>query len=276
MRLTEFLSVVQTALAQCRLPSADCRRYTSLPMKVVVIIPAAGLGTRMAAHSGARSGQPAKQFAEIAGKPILLHTLEKFSAVPEVTDIYIAVRESETGRLREFLATQKLRPKMHVVVGGDHRQQSVANALGAIRANDDDVVLVHDAVRPFVDGEIIRNVIESAAAQGAAIAGLPAVDTIKQVERTASGAIITSTVPRERVVMAQTPQGFRYSVIKRAFDEAAQDGFIGTDEASLVERSGHQVAVVMGSARNIKITTPSDLELAEFFFHHGDTKKAIG
>ncbi|HKT87198.1 MAG TPA: 2-C-methyl-D-erythritol 4-phosphate cytidylyltransferase [Candidatus Sulfotelmatobacter sp.] len=246
-------------------------------MKVVVIIPAAGLGTRMAGHSGARSGQPAKQFAEIAGKPILLHTLEKFSAVPEVTDIYIAIRENETGRLREFLSAQKLRPKVHVVVGGDHRQQSVANALCEIRAkDDDDVVLVHDAVRPFVDAEIIHNVIESAAAQGAAIAGLPAVDTIKQVERTASGAIVTSTVPRERVVMAQTPQGFRYSVIKRAFDEAAQDGFIGTDEASLVERSGHQVAVVMGSARNIKITTPSDLELAEFFFRHGDTEKAIG
>lgn len=162
-----------------------------------------------------------------------------------------------------------------MVVGGDHRQHSVANALREIRATDNDVVLVHDAVRPFVDAEIIRNVIESAAGQGAAIAGLPAVDTIKQVERTANGAIITSTVPRERVVMAQTPQGFRYSVIKRAFDEAAQDGFVGTDEASLVERSGHQVAVVMGSARNIKITTPSDLELAEFFFHHADTKRAI-
>jgi len=241
-----------------------------------VIIPAAGLGTRMAAYSGARTGQPTKQFAEIAGKPILLHTLEKFSAVREVSDIYIAVRESETARLREFVSAQKLRPKMHVVIGGDHRQHSVANALREIRASDNDVVLVHDAVRPFVDAEIIRNVIESAAAQGAAIAGLPALDTIKQVERTASGAIITSTVPRERVVMAQTPQGFRYSVIKRAFDEAAQDGFVGTDEAALVERSGHQVAVVMGSARNIKITTPSDLELAEFFFHHGDTKKAIG
>jgi 2-C-methyl-D-erythritol 4-phosphate cytidylyltransferase len=245
-------------------------------MKVVVIIPAAGLGTRMAAQSGARAGQPAKQFAEVAGKPILLHTLEKFSALPEVTDIYIAVRESESGRLREFLSGQKLRPKMHVVVGGDHRQQSVANALRELRVADDDVVLVHDAVRPFIDGDIIRNVIESATKQGAAIAGLPAVDTIKQVERTANGAIITSTIPRERVVMAQTPQGFRYEVIKRAFDEAAQDGFVGTDEASLVERSGHQVAVIMGSPRNIKITTPSDLELAEFFFHHGDTRRAIG
>jgi 2-C-methyl-D-erythritol 4-phosphate cytidylyltransferase len=234
-------------------------------MKVVVIIPAAGLGTRMAIPSGARPGQVTKQFAEIGGKPILLHTLEKFAAVPEVEEIYVAVRESEIERLLDFLKKQKLRPRVHGVVGGDHRQHSVANALDKIKAHPNDVVLVHDAVRPFVDREIIEKVIETAARQGAAIAGLPAVDTVKQVERTANGAIITATVPRERVVMAQTPQGFRYELIKRAFDEAQADGFIGTDEASLVERAGHQVAVVMGSARNIKITTPADMELAEFY-----------
>ena len=254
--------------------------YTSLPMRVVVIIPAAGLGTRMAAHSGARPGQTTKQFAEIAGKPILLHTLERFAQVSKVSDIYVAVRENEAERLRDFLAAQRLRPKMHVVVGGDHRQHSVANALAAVDADAQDVVLVHDAVRPFVDSEIIESVIEAAAKHGAAIAGLPAVDTIKQVERTAEGAIITSTVPRERVVMAQTPQGFRYELLKGVFDDAAQDGFIGTDEASLVERAGHEVAVVMGSPRNIKITTPADMELAEFYvqqfqreeFHHGGTE----
>ena len=229
----------------------------------------------MAAQSGARPRQATKQFAEIAGKPILQHTLEKFAQIASVSSIYIAVRESETERLSDFLAAQRLRPTMHVVVGGDHRQESVANALAAVKADNEDIVLVHDAVRPFVDTEIIENVIEAAAKHGAAIAGLPAVDTIKQVERTAEGAIITSTVPRERVVMAQTPQGFRYELLKRVFDDAAQDGFIGTDEASLVERSGHEVAVVMGSPRNIKITTPADMELAEFYalqFHHGDTE----
>lgn len=257
--------------------------YTALPMRVVVIIPAAGLGTRMAAQSGARSGQATKQFAEIAGKPILLHTLEKFARVAKISDIYIAVRESETQRLQDFLAAHRLGPSMHAVIGGDHRQQSVANALATVRADAQDVVLVHDAVRPFVDSEIIENVIEAAAKHGAAIAGLPAVDTIKQVERTADGAIIASTVPRERVVMAQTPQGFRYDLLKRVFDDAAQDGFIGTDEASLVERAGHEVAVVMGSPRNIKITTPSDMELAEFYakqiegreLHHGDAKNRV-
>jgi 2-C-methyl-D-erythritol 4-phosphate cytidylyltransferase len=244
-------------------------------MQVVVIIPAAGLGTRMAIPSAARPRQTTKQFVEIAGKPIVLHTLEKFAQVPAVGEIYVAVRAGEAERLRDFLSAQPLRPRVHVVIGGDHRQQSVANALAQVRLEAADIVLVHDAVRPFVDREIIENVIECAAKHGAAIAGLPAVDTIKQVERTADGAIITSTVPRERVVMAQTPQGFRYALLKRVFDAAAQDGFIGTDEASLVERAGDQVAVVMGSARNIKITTPSDLELAEFYardFHHEDTK----
>jgi 2-C-methyl-D-erythritol 4-phosphate cytidylyltransferase len=154
---------------------------------------------------------------------------------------------------------------VHLVEGGEHRQQSVANALAAVKAAPDDIILVHDAVRPLVDEEIIGNVVQGAEKHGAAIAGVPAVDTVKQVERSAENAIITATVPRERVVLAQTPQGFRFGVLKKAFDEAAADGFVGTDEASLVERSGHAVAVVMGSARNLKITTPADLELAEFY-----------
>jgi 2-C-methyl-D-erythritol 4-phosphate cytidylyltransferase len=129
---------------------------------------------------------------------------------------------------------------------------------------------VHDAVRPFVTSEIIQQVIEATQKYGAAIAGLPAVDTVKQVERTAEGALIKGTIPRAGIVMAQTPQGFRYSVIKKAFDEASADGFLGTDEASLVERSGHDVAVVMGSPRNIKITAPADMQLAEFYLKNAD------
>jgi 2-C-methyl-D-erythritol 4-phosphate cytidylyltransferase len=141
----------------------------------------------------------------------------------------------------------------------------VAKALAALTAAPDDIVLVHDAVRPFVTGQIIEEVLAGAIKYGAAIAGTPAVDTVKQVDRTADGALISATIPRERMVMAQTPQGFRYQILKKAFDEADADGFLGTDEASLVERSGQQVAVVMGSPRNIKITNPSDLELAEFY-----------
>jgi 2-C-methyl-D-erythritol 4-phosphate cytidylyltransferase len=238
-------------------------------MKVIVIVPAAGLGTRMASPPRAKEKKPAtKQFTELGGVPILIHTLRKFVASPEVSEIYVALRGNEIEGFRARLekdAKDILRKKIHLVEGGEHRQHSVANAIRSVSANDDDVVLVHDAVRPFVTEEIIHDVIRAAQKYGAAIAGVPAVDTVKQVERTSDGALITATIPRERVVMAQTPQGFRYDVIKKAFDEAAADGFVGTDEASLVERSGHAVAVVMGSARNIKITAPADMELAEFY-----------
>ena len=235
-----------------------------------MIIPAAGLGTRMTSAPGAKGKKTGatKQFTELGGIPILIHTLRKFVASPEVSEICIALRANEIAGFRARLekdAKDILQKKVHLVEGGEHRQHSVANALNSVSANDDDVVLVHDAVRPFVTEGIIHDVIRAAQKYGAAIAGLPAVDTVKQVERTSDGALITATLPRERVVMAQTPQGFRYAVLKKAFDEAAADGFVGTDEASLLERSGHAVAVVMGSARNIKITAPADMELAEFF-----------
>jgi len=244
-------------------------------MKVVVIIPAAGLGTRMS-PAAVKGKKPAasKQFAELAGTPILIHTLKRFADIPEVKEIWVALRTSEMEAFKQLIEKESRgikKTQIRLVEGGEHRQHSVANAIQAISAAPDDVVLVHDAVRPFVTAEIVHNVIQAAEKYGAAIAGIPAVDTVKQVERTAEGALITSTIPRERVVLAQTPQGFRYDVIKRAFDEAAADGFVGTDEASLVERSGHEVAVVMGSPRNLKITTPADLELAKFYLlNHPD------
>ncbi len=247
-------------------------------MKVIVIIPAAGLGTRMAPVPSALSpsgkdarekrSHPSKQFTELGGTPILVHTVRKFAAVSAVTEIWIALRENEIESFRERLHREfpDLRVKaIEFVAGGEHRQQSVQNALNKIHAEPDDIILVHDAVRPFVTAEIIHEVIEAAQKYGAGIAGMPAVDTVKQVERTAEGAIIKATIPRAGIVLAQTPQGFRYRIIKKAFDDAAADGFTGTDEASLAERAGHEVAVVMGSPRNIKITTPSDMELAEFY-----------
>lgn len=239
-------------------------------MKVTVIIPAAGLGTRMASGSRAKGTKPApsKQFTELRGVPMLIRTLRAFAAHPRVDEIIAVLRKDEIPGFQARLekeAKDSFARKIQLVEGGEHRQDSVANGLNSLRSGSDDLVLVHDAVRPFVTAEIIEEVIAAAEKTGAAIAGLPAVDTVKQVERTSEGAIITATIPRERVVMAQTPQGFRYSVIKKAFDDASADGFVGTDEASLVERAGHPVAVVMGSARNIKITTPADMELAEFY-----------
>jgi 2-C-methyl-D-erythritol 4-phosphate cytidylyltransferase len=243
-------------------------------MKVFVIIPAAGLGTRMAPHSAAprvekpRKKTPSKQFKELDGVPILVHTLRKFAATPAVYEIIVALRRDEIAGFRAQLEKQYpeiMGKRLQMVEGGEHRQDSVASALAHTAADPEDIVLVHDAVRPFVTPDIIASVVEAAHQHGAAIAGLPAVDTVKQVERTADGALIKATIPRASIVMAQTPQGFRYSVLKKAFDDAIADGFLGTDEASLIERAGLPVVVVMGSPRNIKITTPADLELAEFY-----------
>lgn len=239
-------------------------------MKVIVIIPAAGLGTRMASASRPKSRKPSpsKQFTDLKGTPVLVHTLRKFSAHPRVNEIVVALRKDEIpgfqARLEKELKDVLARGG-RLVEGGEHRQQSVANALNSLTATDDDIVLVHDAVRPLVSHEIIDAVIAAVEKSGAAIAGLPATDTIKQVDRTAEGAVIATTIPREKIVMAQTPQGFRYALIKKVLDDATRDGFVGTDEASLAERAGVPVAVVMGSARNIKITTPADMKLAEFY-----------
>jgi 2-C-methyl-D-erythritol 4-phosphate cytidylyltransferase len=227
-------------------------------MQVFVILPAAGLGTRMA-------GPQPKQFLSLDGLPILIHSLRAFAAVDRVTAIYVAVRATEMDRVQAQVAEYGLAGRVRVVEGGDNRQESVLNALAALAAEPDDIVLVHDAVRPLIDATTIDRTIDAVIEFGAAIVGLPAVDTIKQVERTAHGALITSTIPREFVVLAQTPQGFRYGLLQKAFSEATEDGFVGTDEASVVERAGLPVAVVHGSQVNLKITQPGDLELAEFY-----------
>jgi 2-C-methyl-D-erythritol 4-phosphate cytidylyltransferase len=227
-------------------------------MQVYAILPAAGLGTRMA-------GPQPKQFLALSGVPILIHSLRAFAAVERVAAIYVAVRQPEMERVQAQVAEYGFADRVRVVEGGASRQESVAHALAALPAQPDDIVLVHDAVRPLIDPATIDRTIDAVLDHGAAIVGLPAIDTIKQVERTAHGALVTSTIPREFVVLAQTPQGFRYGLLQRAFAEATADGFIGTDEASIVERAGLPVAVVHGSAVNLKITQPGDLELAEFY-----------
>lgn len=230
-------------------------------MSVFVILPAAGMGTRMASV-----GPSPKQFLSLAGAPILLHSLRAFLAVPRISAVYVAVREPEQQRVAELIAEHHLTDKVTVVTGGDSRQDSVANALAALPStSDEDIVLVHDAVRPLIDSPTIDRVIDMIEKHGAAIVGMPAVDTVKQVERTADGALITSTIPRERVVHAQTPQGARVPLMRQAFAEAKADEFTGTDESSLLERANIPVYVVPGSSRNFKVTQPGDLEVAEFY-----------
>jgi 2-C-methyl-D-erythritol 4-phosphate cytidylyltransferase len=215
------------------------------------------------------AGAP-KQFLELRGTPILIHTLRAFAGLAEVAAVYVAVRKAEIPRLEALLEAhgfggRENQPPIRIIEGGDTRQESVGHALAAVEGEEDDIVLVHDAVRPLIPASVIRRTIEAARKHGAAIVALPAVDTIKQVERTADGAIITSTIPREYVVLAQTPQGFRLGLLRRAYAEAEGDGFLGTDESSIVERAGLEVAVVPGTIENLKITQQGDLDLAEFF-----------
>lgn len=211
------------------------------------------------------AGPQPKQFLSLGGIPILIHSLRAFASVDAVKAIYVAVRKTEMERVQAQVVEHGFADRVHVVEGGDTRQESVVHALNALPAEPDDIVLVHDAVRPLIDKATIERTIEAVAEHGAAVVGLPAVDTIKQVERTAHGALITSTIPREFIVQAQTPQGFRVGLLRKAMGDAVEDGFVGTDEASVVERAGLPVAVVHGSQVNLKITQPGDIELAEFY-----------
>lgn len=230
-------------------------------MKVAVILPAAGLGIRMGRPSPEKSGTSRKQFMLLDGAPILLHTIRKFVSCPSVSEIVVALRQEDMAWVGEVLGREVLAKPVRLVRGGDSRQQSVENALAKL-SPDTDLVTVHDAVRPFIDPSTIERVIKEAAESGAAIVGIVPVDTVKQVRRNK----IRSTLPRERLVLAQTPQVFRYDLLQRAFAKAREDGFAGTDESSLVERLEQvEVTVVPGSDRNIKITKPSDMDLARLF-----------
>ncbi len=203
----------------------------------------------------------------LEGSPILLHTVRKFAACDQVSEIVVALRKEDMDWVQHLLGRESLSKPVRVVEGGDSRQQSVENALATL---DDsiDLVAVHDAVRPFIDHETIRQSFEEAAKSGAAIVGIVPVDTVKQVHKGqgSTNAKVRGTIPRDKLVLAQTPQVFRLGLLRQAFDAARQDGFAGTDEASLVERLEQvEVSVILGSDRNIKITKPSDMELARLF-----------
>ena len=235
-------------------------------MKVAVILPAAGLGTRMGRSSAEKTGTSRKQFMLLDGSPILLHTVRKFAGSSRVDEIVVAVRAEDLDWATDLLRREVRGKPVRVVEGGNSRQQSVENALRTLDPATT-LVAVHDAVRPFIDLETIDKVIDEAAETGAAIVGIVPVDTVKQVTRAQTNkAKIRATLPREKLVLAQTPQVFRYDLLVRAFAAAQNDGFTGTDESSLVERLDQvEVSVVLGSDRNIKITKPSDMDLARLF-----------
>ena len=229
----------------------------------------------MGRSSPEKAGVSRKQFMLLDGLPIFLHTVRKFARCARVAEIVIAVRAEDRDWVEELLGKEKLGKQVRVVEGGDSRQESVEHALAVVKS-DTDLVAVHDAVRPFIDVATIERVIDEAGESGAAIVGIVPVDTVKQVGRVqASRAKIRNTLPRDRLVLAQTPQVFRLDLLRRAFEAARADSFTATDESSLVERLEEiEVSVVLGSDRNIKITKPSDMELARLFAREETERQA--
>lgn len=228
--------------------------------RIAAIVPAAGLGTRMGADTP-------KQFLELGGVPLIVFTLRGLAACSAITEFFISTRADGVPALQAMVAKASLGRPVRVVPGGDTRQESVANALAQVDPATE-IVLVHDAVRPFVTLTQIDRVIAEARTRGAAILGIPAIDTVKEVKRASlpeDVALISATIPRERIVLAQTPQVFQYALLRDAFKKAEQDGVTASDEAAVVERFGHDVFVVLGSERNLKITRPADMDLAAFY-----------
>jgi 2-C-methyl-D-erythritol 4-phosphate cytidylyltransferase len=218
----------------------------------VAIIVAAGRGSRA---GGAR----AKQFREISGIPIIIHTLRRFEQSAAISRVVVVAPAGEGEELLALVESHGLRKVARVVPGGETRGGSVRHGLEALRGWDVRVVAVHDGVRPFVTPEEIDRTVREADACGAAILASPAIDTFKEV---ACG-VVRRTLEREKIWHAQTPQCFHYELLRRAHEQARAEGLDATDDSALVERLGATVAVVEGGAHNIKITTPRDFALAE-------------
>ncbi|QCJ40523.1 2-C-methyl-D-erythritol 4-phosphate cytidylyltransferase [Bacillus sp. S3] len=219
-------------------------------MTYQVILPAAGLGKRM------RAGKN-KLLLELKGMPVLVHTLRVFEEDEDCEGIILAIHPQDEQEFKALLRKYRVRKVLNLVPGGDERQHSIYNALKTVESNG--IVLVHDAARPFIRKGHIHRLTETARETGAAIIGVPAKDTMKKVQ----DGVVVETVERSSLWAVQTPQAFRISILREAYEKAERDHFLGTDDSSLVERLNVPVSVVEGDYDNIKLTTPEDLFFAE-------------
>lgn len=215
------------------------------------VIVAAGRGTRMGTAES-------KQFLELRGKPVLIHTLELFQSMAEIAEIVLVTGASDVERCREWCRSYRLSKVTAVLEGGSERQHSVRLGLAGLQS---EWALVHDGVRPLVTADAVRVCLKRAEETGAAVLAVPVKDTIKQVDL---NGVITATPDRKSLWAIQTPQAFRRVRLLEAHEQALRDGFLGTDDAMAVERLGDLVSVAEGEYTNIKITTPEDLPYAEF------------
>lgn len=224
-------------------------------MSVIVLIPAAGLGRRM-------GGAVSKQYLSLAGRPILAHTVALFDSHPRVDHIYIISPENQRDFCqRDCIEPYNFKKVRGIIVGGCQRQDSVRNGLVGCGGSCDDTVIIHDGVRPLYDSSHLDVVLAEVERSGSCVVGVPVKDTIKRVRE----GCIVETPPRAQLWAAQTPQAFRYQLIAAAHLAAQQQNYSGTDDASLLEWQGRPVAMIEGSYRNIKITTPEDLLIAQAF-----------
>ncbi|MBY6038487.1 2-C-methyl-D-erythritol 4-phosphate cytidylyltransferase [Fictibacillus nanhaiensis] len=216
-------------------------------MNYWTVIPAAGQGKRM--NAGV-----AKQWIELLGRPVLAHTLDVFEDDPDCTGIILVGSKQELKQMQDFVQTFQYTKVRHIVSGGSERQQSVYEGIKRV-PKDSGLVLIHDAARPFITKHHINELVEKAAETGSAVLAVPVKDTVKRVVNDQ----VEETIDRSSLWAVQTPQAFRLSIVKEAHRKAEDEGWLGTDDASLVERFGHIVAIVMGDYHNIKLTTADDL-----------------
>jgi len=219
------------------------------------IIVAAGLGKRF-------GGKTPKQFLEILGKPVVIHTMLRFEACPAVDEIILVLPDDQKAAFIQIAGKYPLKKLTKIISGGASRAESVLNGLKAVRAETAGIVAVHDGARPLVTSDEIAETIAKAQETGAAVLATPLTDTVKEI----SGERIVKTIDRKTLRRALTPQCFRYDILKKAY-AAAEDISDATDESFLVEKAGFPVTFVEGSAANIKITQPEDLALAEFLIN---------
>lgn len=232
-------------------------------INAAVIITAGGAGKRF---DGKEGNKLLKQFIPLSGKPILSYSIQSFESSELITEIIIVVPENQVEYTQaEIVDKFNFKKVLSVVSGGGERQDSVEKGIQSVTSNPD-IIVVHDGVRPFATLEVIEEVIKEAWKTGGAIAAIPVTDTIK---KSAPEQSIESTLPREKIWFAQTPQAFKCDIIKEALKKARQDGYLGTDEAELVERLGKEVKLVLGSKYNIKITTSDDIEIGERILDSG-------
>jgi 2-C-methyl-D-erythritol 4-phosphate cytidylyltransferase len=229
-------------------------------MSIAALILAAGQGQRMGLGYN-------KMFLELLDKPLLAHTLKVWQPLDEVEQLVVVTGAKEVNRVKELVDRYRFSRVTHVVAGGNTRQESVYQGLLSLVEHQPDIVLIHDGARPFVNRQLIKDLINAVRQYGAAILAVPVKDTIKVAEE----GQIKSTLDRSRLWAAQTPQGFRFPLIIKAHQEAIRMNRTGTDDAALVEALGHLVYIVHGSAGNIKVTTPDDIRLALAMLKRGES-----